>query len=340
METLELLAACVARGASDLHLSCGMPPMLRIDGDLEPTALPSMSAADIRAAVEQVASGRSDRESNDADFVVELPGVARYRVNHFRQSRGPAAVFRVVPATVPTMAALDMGAVFRGIADVPHGLVIATGATGSGKSTTLAAMVDYINASRHQHILTIEDPIEFVHEPRGCLVTQREIGRDCADFAGALRAALRQDPDVILIGEMRDREAIRLTLTAAETGHLVLATLHAPSAPSAVDRIVDVFPGTEKDAVRTLLSDCLQAVVAQTLVKRIDGGRVAAHEIMLATPAVRSLIREHKVAQLYSTIQTSAALGMRTLEQSLHALVEAGAVSAEVARTKAHLSWR
>lgn len=335
MEILELLATCVARGASDLHLSCGLPPMLRVDGDLEAASRPAITAAEIRAAVDQVAPGKANGGRNDADFVVELPGVARFRVNIFQQSRGPGAVFRVVPVTVPTMAELDMGAVFRGIADVPHGLVIVTGATGSGKSTTLAALVDYINASRRQHILTIEDPIEFVHAPRGCLVTQREVGRDCADFAGALRAALRQDPDVILIGEMRDREAIRLTLTAAETGHLVLATLHAPSAASAVDRIVDVFPGTEKDAVRTLLSDCLQAVIAQTLVKRVDAGRVAAHEIMLATPAVRSLIREHKVAQLYSTIQTSAAVGMRTLDQSLKALVEAGAVSADTARAKA-----
>lgn len=335
MEILELLGTCVARGASDLHLSCGLPPMLRIDGDLEAASQPPISAADVRAAVDQVAPGKANGGSNDADFVVELGRVARFRVNLFQQSRGPGAVFRVVPVTVPTMAELDMGSVFRSIADVPHGLVIVTGATGSGKSTTLAAIVDYINASRHQHILTIEDPIEFVHAPRGCLVTQREVGRDCADFASALRAALRQDPDVILIGEMRDREAIRLTLTAAETGHLVLATLHAPSAPSAVDRIVDVFPGTEKDAVRTLLADCLQAVVAQTLVKRVGGGRVAAHEIMLATPAVRSLIREHKVAQLYSTIQTSAAAGMRTLDQSLKALVETGAVSADTARAKA-----
>ncbi|MCY4014468.1 MAG: type IV pilus twitching motility protein PilT [Gammaproteobacteria bacterium] len=335
MEILELLATCVARGASDLHLSCGLPPMLRIDGDLEAASKPAISAAEMHAVVDEVAPGQADACSHDADFVVELPRVARFRVNLFQQSRGPAAVFRVVPVTVPTMAELDMGAVFRGIADVPHGLVIVTGATGSGKSTTLAAIVDYINASRHQHILTIEDPIEFVHVPRGCLVTQREVGRDCADFAGALRAALRQDPDVILIGEMRDREAIQLTLTAAETGHLVLATLHAPSAPNAVDRIVDVFPGAEKDAVRALLADCLQAVVAQTLVKRVDGGRVAAHEIMLATPAVRSLIREHKVAQLYSTIQTSAAAGMRTLDQSLKALVEVGAVSADTARAKA-----
>ena len=334
MELCELLAACVARGASDLHLSCGLPPMLRIDGDLEAASQPPVSAAEVRAAVDRVAPGKADGGA-DADFVVDMPGVARFRVNAFEQARGPAAVFRVVPFAVPTMADLGMGAVFRRIADVPHGLVIVTGATGSGKSTTLAAIVDYINASRQQHILTIEDPIEFVHEPRGCLVTQREVGRDCADFASALRAALRQDPDVILIGEMRDSEAIRLTLTAAETGHLVLATLHAPSAPSAVDRIVDVFPGTEKDAVRTLLSDCLQAVVAQTLVKRVDGGRVAAHEIMLATPAVRSLIREHKVAQLHSAIQTSAAVGMRTIDQSLKTLVETGEVDADTARAKA-----
>ena len=338
MDIGELLAFGVGNGASDLHLSAGLPPMIRIDGDLAALPQPATPPDAVRAAVKElapVAVGESADFAAGLDFAVDVPGVARFRANVFRQSRGPAAVFRVVPNTVPTMAALGMGEVFRQIADAPHGLVVVTGATGSGKSTTLAAMVDYVNASRRGHILTIEDPIEFVHEPRKCLVTQRELGRDCADFAGGLRAALRQDPDVILIGEMRDREAIGLALTAAETGHLVLATLHAPSAANAVDRIVDVFPGTEKDAVRTLLSDCLQAVVAQTLVKRADGGRVAAQEIMLATPAVRSLIREHKVAQLYSAIQTSGAHGMQTLDQCLQGLVRTGAISVETAREKA-----
>ena len=334
MDILDLLAESVSRGASDLHLSSGVPPLLRIDGELDGMPLPAWSAAEVRAAVDKV-SPVAEGSSNDRDFGIDLPGVARFRVNVFEQSRGPAAVFRVVPGQVPTMAELGMGTVFRDIADAPHGLVLVAGTTGSGKSTTLAALVNHINATRRQHVLTIEDPIEFVHAPRGCLVTQREVGRDCPGFADGLRAALRQDPDVILIGEMRDRESIGLALTAAETGHLVFATLHAPTAPAAVDRIVDAFSGVEKDAVRMLLSESLRAVVAQTLVRRLAGGRVAAYEIMVATPAVRSLIREHKVAQLYSAIQTGAAFGMRTLDQSLADLVREGAIDLCAARPNA-----
>ncbi len=337
MDIHELLRVCVERGASDLHLSAGLPPMLRIEGDLSFLALPALAETEVRAAVNGVAPAPPKVESGsvvDVDFCFHLAGVARFRVNAFHQSRGPGAVFRVIPTKVPTMGELEMGPVFRRIADAPRGLVIVTGATGSGKSTTLAAMVDYINESRQQHILTIEDPIEFVHESRRCLVTQRELGRDCRDTASALRAALRQDPDVILIGEMRDPETIRLALTAAETGHLVLATLHSPSAPSAIDRIVDVFPGAEKDTVRTILSESLQAVVAQMLLKRTGGGRVAAHEIMLATPAARNLIREHKAAQLYTVIQTSASVGMQTFDQCLQQLVRTGVVSLDVARPK------
>ena len=343
MDILGLLNLCVSRDASDLHLSVGLPPMLRIDGDLKrldgPTlstddmlvALNALSAADQEAAASLHRFRKEAPCGSGVDFSVAIPEVARFRVNAFRQSRGLAAVFRTVPATVPTLDSLRLAPIFKTIASERHGLVIVTGATGSGKSTTLAAMVDHVNGSTRQHILTVEDPIEFVHAARSCLVTQRQIGRDCADFASALRAALRQDPDVILIGEMRDRETISLALTAAETGHLVLATLHAPSAASAVDRIVDVFPGADKNAARTLLADSLQAVVAQRLVRRKSGGRTALHEIMLATPAVRNLIRENKGPQLYSTIQSSGSVGMQTFDQCAQRLVEAGEVDPSVA---------
>ena len=338
MHITELLSLSVERGASDLHLSTGVPPMLRIDGDIEPLDLPVLDAAEVRAACDQVRPSTANADvgpETELDFCFDAADLARFRVNVFRHHHGPAAVFRVVPTKAPTMAELDMGAVFRQIADAPRGLVLVTGPTGSGKSTTLAAMVDYVNNARRQHILTIEDPIEFVHASRRCLVTQRQLGRDSRDYASALRAALREDPDVILIGEMRDAETIRLALTAAETGHLVFATLHTPSAPAAVDRIVDVFPGAEKAAIRTIFSESLHAVVAQILLKSVAGGRVAAHEIMIATPAVRNLIREHKAAQLYSAMQTAGATGMQTLDQCLHGLLRTGVIDVEEARQKA-----
>ncbi len=332
MRVQDLLAVVVERGASDLHLSAGLPPMIRVDGDVRPLDMPALDSEQVCAAVDQIGQGRDRDGPLDADFCFDAPGLARFRVNVFRQHRGYGVVFRAVPERVPSMADLALGPVFRQIADAVRGLVLVTGPTGAGKSTTLAAMIDYINTNRAQHILTIEDPIEFVHQPRRCLVNQREVGRDTKDFAGALRAALREDPDVILVGEMRDLATIRLALTAAETGHLVFATLHTSSAPKTIDRVVDVFPGAEKDTIRSMLSESLEAVVSQVLVRRVGGGRVAAHEIMIGTPAVRHLIREHKVAQLYSMMQTSAAAGMQTLDQSLQKLVAEGAVSIDAAR--------
>ena len=323
MSIQHLLATAVRRGASDLHLSAGMRPLLRVDGAIEAMDHAPIDTEQINGWLSECAGDIGDGRQ-DADFCVDFPDLARFRVNAFRQFRGAGAVFRAIPADVPTLDALGLDAVFRQLADAPRGLVLLTGPTGSGKSTTLAAMVDHVNRTRREHILTIEDPIEFVHPPRQCLVNQREVGRDTASFATALRAALREDPDVILIGEMRDLETVRLALTAAETGHLVFATLHTSSAAKCVDRIVDVFPGGEKDVIRAMLSESLHAVVAQNLMPRLGGGRVAAHEIMIATPAVRNLIREHKVAQLHSTMQTSGAVGMRTFEQSLRQLAEHG----------------
>jgi twitching motility protein PilT len=279
---------------------------------------------------------RVDFENHlETDFSFEVPGVARFRVNAFNQNRGAGAVFRTIPSKVQSMDELGMGDVFRKMTDAPRGLVLVTGPTGSGKSTTLAAMIDYLNTHRHHHILTIEDPIEFVHEPRKCLINQREVHRDTRSFASALRSALREDPDVILVGEMRDLETIRLALTAAETGHLVFGTLHTTSAAKTIDRVVDVFPGDEKSMVRSMLSESLLAVVSQTLVKKVGGGRIAAHEIMLGTSAIRNLIREDKVAQMYSAIQSGGALGMQTLDMSLKDLVARGVISRDHAREKA-----
>jgi twitching motility protein PilT len=273
----------------------------------------------------------------ETDFSFEVPGLARFRVNAFNQNRGSGAVFRTVPSKVLTMDALGMGDVFRRIAATPRGICLVTGPTGSGKSTTLAAMIDYINDNRYEHILTIEDPIEFVHESKKCLVNQREVHRDTLGFSEALRSALREDPDIILVGEMRDLETIRLALTAAETGHLVFGTLHTTSAAKTIDRVIDVFPAAEKSMVRSMLSESLQAVISQSLLKRSGGGRVAAHEIMLATPAIRNLVREDKVAQMYSAIQTGGSMGMQTLDQCLQELVKKGIITKEVARSKAKM---
>ena len=312
--------------------------MLRVDGDLGRMDAPPFGSGSLETALRGIMNGRQREEYEEfleTDFSFEVREIARFRVNAFRQNRGAAAVFRVIPSKVPTMEALGMGGVFEEISLKPRGLVVVTGPTGSGKSTTLAAMVDFINERRAGHILTIEDPIEFVHPSKRCLVSQREVHRDTRGFNGALRAALREDPDVILIGEMRDLETIRLALTAAETGHLVFGTLHTVSAGKTVDRIVDVFPAEEKAAVRAVLSESLQAVISQTLLKRVGGGRVAAHEIMLCTPAIRNLIREGKVAQMVSAIQTGRGVGMQTLDGALLGLVEAGIVSREAARKKA-----
>ena len=327
MDIADLLAFSAGHGASDLHLSAGVVPMLRVDGEMQRSGLPVLAPDQVRALVHSVMTQaqRSEFETGrEADFSCEVAGLGRFRVNAFEQQRGAGAVFRSIAQAIPSLESLGLGEVFRRICHLSHGLVLVTGATGSGKSTTLAAMIDHLNSTRQQHILSIEDPIEFIHEPRQSLINQREVHRDTHSFAAALRSALREDPDVIMLGEMRDLETIRLALTAAETGHLVLATLHTSSATRTIDRVVDVFPAEEKAMVRTMLSESLQAVISQTLVKKVGGGRVAAHEIMLATPAIRNLIRENKVAQMVSAIQTGAAVGMQTLEMSLNRLRERG----------------
>jgi twitching motility protein PilT len=338
MDITELLAFSAKQGASDLHLSSGLPPMIRVDGDVRRINLPAMDHKQVHALIYDIMNDKQRKDYEEfleTDFSFEVPGVARFRVNAFNQNRGPGAVFRTIPSKVLTMDDLAMGEIFKTIADVPRGLVLVTGPTGSGKSTTLAAMLDYINSNKYQHILTVEDPIEFVHESKKCLVNQREVHRDTLGFNEALRSALREDPDIILVGEMRDLETIRLALTAAETGHLVFGTLHTTSAAKTIDRIVDVFPAEEKSMVRSMLSESLQAVISQTLLKRIGGGRVAAHEIMIGTPAIRNLIREDKVAQMYSAIQTGGAQGMQTLDACLKNLMAKGMISRDSAREKA-----
>ncbi len=338
MNLADLLAFTVKHGASDLHLSAGLPPLVRIDGDITRINLPAMTHNDVYDQVYGVMND-NQRKTFDADmecdFSIEIPNLARFRVNAFQQSRGMGSVFRTIPTDIKTMDELGMPAVFRQMVAVPRGLILVTGPTGSGKSTTLAAMVDYLNRNEPAHILTIEDPIEFVHPPRRALINQREVHRDTHSFTNALRSALREDPDIILVGEMRDLETIRLALTAAETGHLVFGTLHTTSAAKTIDRIIDVFPEGEKPLVRSMLSESMQAVVSQTLMKKKGGGRVAAWEIMIGTPAIRNLIREDKVAQMYSSIQTGQAFGMQTLDQHLLALVKAGVITKEAARSKA-----
>ncbi|MCG9106721.1 type IV pilus twitching motility protein PilT [Laribacter hongkongensis] len=336
MDIAELLAFTVNQQASDLHLSAGLPPMIRVHGDMRRINLPPLSHDDVQDMVYPILSApqRSHYEQQlELDLSFEQPGLARFRVNLFVQSRGAGAVFRTIPDRIPTLASLGAPAILDELVASPRGLVLVTGPTGSGKSTTLAAMLDAVNERQAAHILTIEDPIEFVHTSRRSLINQREVGLHTRSFAHALRSALREDPDVILIGELRDLDTIRLALTAAETGHLVFGTLHTSSATKTVDRIVDVFPGDEKDMVRAMLSESLRAVVSQTLLKRRDGqGRLAAYEIMLGTPAIRNLIRENKIAQMYSVMQTSQQAGMQTLDQALQALVGAGLVSADEAR--------
>ncbi len=340
MDISKLLTFAVQNGASDLHLTAGMPPVIRVDGDIRRVDAPAMDHKTVHALIYEIMTDKQRRdyeEFYETDFSFEIPGLARFRVNAFNQNRGAAAVFRTIPATVMTMEQLSMGKVFEQIASFPRGLVVVTGPTGSGKSTTLAAMMDYINETRYEHILTIEDPIEFVHESKKCLMNQREVHRDTLGFNEALRSALREDPDIILVGELRDLETIRLALTAAETGHLVFATLHTTSAAKTIDRMIDVFPAAEKSMVRSMLSESLQAVVSQALLKKTGGGRVAAFEIMMGTPAIRNLIREDKVAQMYSAIQTGSNTGMKTLDQHLKELVQAGVVSKEDARVKAKM---
>jgi twitching motility protein PilT len=338
MDITELLAFSVKNKASDLHLSAGLPPMIRVDGDIRRINVPPLEHKVVHALVYDIMNDKQRKdfeEYYETDFSFELPEIARFRVNAFNHNRGAGAVFRTIPSKILSLEELGCPAVFKDISDVPRGIVLVTGPTGSGKSTTLAAMLDYKNDTEHGHILTIEDPIEFVHESKKCLVNQREVHRDTLGFSEALRSALREDPDIILVGEMRDLETIRLALTAAETGHLVFGTLHTSSAAKTIDRIIDVFPAAEKSMVRSMLSESLRAVIAQTLLKRIGGGRIAAHEIMIGTPAIRNLIREDKVAQMYSAIQTGQQYGMQTLDQCLQDLLRRGVISKQDARMRA-----
>lgn len=338
MDIAELLAFSVKHNASDLHLSAGLPPMIRVDGDIRRINVPELEHKVVHALVYDIMNDKQRKDFEEffeTDFSFEIPGLARFRVNAFNQDRGASAVFRTIPSKVLTLDDLGCPGTFRDIVDVPRGLVLVTGPTGSGKSTTLAAMMDYKNDNDYAHILTIEDPIEFVHTSKKCLINQREVHRDTLGFAEALRSALREDPDIILVGELRDLETIRLALTAAETGHLVFGTLHTSSAAKTIDRIIDVFPAGEKSMVRSMLSESLRAVIAQTLLKKIGGGRTAAWEIMIGTPAIRNLIREDKVAQMYSAIQTGQAVGMQTLDQHLQEIVKKGMVSRLDARAKA-----
>ena len=340
MDITELLAFSAKQGASDLHLSAGLPPMIRVDGDVRRINLPPMEHKEVHGLIYDIMNDKQRKDYEEfleTDFSFEVPGVARFRVNAFNQNRGAGAVFRTIPSKVLTMEDLGMGQVFKDVSSVPRGLVLVTGPTGSGKSTTLAAMIDYINDTRYEHVLTIEDPIEFVHDSKKCLVNQREVHRDTLGFNEALRSALREDPDIILVGELRDLETIRLALTAAETGHLVFGTLHTTSAAKTIDRVVDVFPAEEKSMVRSMLSESLQAVISQTLMKKMGGGRIAAHEIMIGTSAIRNLIREDKIAQMYSAIQTGGSLGMTTLDQCLEKLLKKGLISREAARMKAKM---
>ena len=338
MDINELLAFSVQNSASDLHLSAGEAPIIRVDGDIKRINLPPLSHQDVHTMIYNLMDDKQKEEystSLEVDFSIDIDQLSRFRVNAFNQSRGAAAVFRVIPSHIQSLEELGAPEVFKSIADHHKGIVLVTGPTGSGKSTTLAALLDYRNANNQDHILTIEDPIEFVHTSKKSLVNQREVHRNTLGFAPALRSALREDPDIILVGELRDIETIQLALTAAETGHLVLATLHTSSAAKTIDRIIDVFPANEKEMVRSMLSESLRAVISQTLLKKVGGGRIAAHEIMIATPAIRNLIREDKVPQMYSAIQTGGAQGMQTLDQCLQALVSKQLVTKTIATAMA-----
>lgn len=339
MDVTDLLGFAVKNNASDIHISSGLPPMVRINGEIKPVNVPPLSKELVHSMIYDIMNDAQRKwyeENLEIDFAIEVPQVARFRINAFQQDRGPAAAFRTIPAKVLSLEELNAPTVFKEIIDVPRGLVLVTGPTGSGKSTTLAAMVNHINNNRQDHIITIEDPIEFLHTPNKCLINQREVGPNTKSFENALRSALREDPDVILVGELRDLETMRLALTAAETGHVVFGTLHTSSAPKTIDRIIDSFPGGEKDMVRAMLSESLRAVVAQTLIPTADHrGRVAAHEIMIANPAIRNLIRENKVAQMYSVIQTGQNQGMQTLDQCLGNLLRAHKISRDDALRRA-----
>ena len=336
MDITELLAFSTKNNASDLHLSAGLPPMIRVDGDIRRINVPPLEHREVHDMVYDIMNDKQRKDFEEfleTDFSFEVPGLARFRVNAFNQNRGAGAVFRTIPSNVLSLEELGCPSIFKDICENKRGIVLVTGPTGSGKSTTLAAMMDHLNNTIYEHILTVEDPIEFVHESKKCLVNQREVHRDTLGFNEALRSALREDPDIILVGELRDLETIRLALTAAETGHLVFGTLHTSSAAKTIDRIIDVFPAAEKDMVRAMLSESLRAVISQSLLKKNGGGRIAAHEIMIGTPAIRNLIREGKVAQMYSAIQTGHGIGMQTLDQCLKTLLAQGLISKADAQT-------
>jgi len=339
MDITQLLTFMVNQKASDLHLSAGLPPMLRVNGDIVRINLPALSHEAIHSMVTGLmteAQRATYAEKLELDLAYEVPNLSRFRVNAFNQNRGAGAVFRGIPSKILSLEQLGAPPIFAQLALKPRGLVLVTGPTGSGKSTTLAGMVNHLNENEAGHILTVEDPIEFVHQSKKSLINQREVSSHTHSFSAALKSALREDPDAILVGELRDLETIRLALTAAETGHLVFGTLHTSSAAKTIDRIVDVFAAEEKELIRSMLSESLEAVISQTLCKTADGtGRVAAHEIMLGTPAIRNLIRENKVAQMYSNIQTGNAVGMQTLDQCLTYLVKRKRITPAEARSKA-----
>jgi twitching motility protein PilT len=334
MDIAELLQFAEKSGASDLHLSAGLPPMMRVDGEIRRVNIDPFDHKEIHALIYDIMNDKQRKDYEEfleTDFSFELPGVARFRVNAFNQQRGAGAVFRTIPSEILSLKDLNAPKFFAELTEKKRGLVLVTGPTGSGKSTTLAAMIDHINKTRYEHILTVEDPIEFVHTSQKCLINQREVHRDTLGFNEALRSALREDPDIILVGELRDLETIRLALTAAETGHLVFGTLHTSSAAKTIDRIIDVFPAAEKDMIRSMLSESLQAVISQALLKKVGGGRMAVHEIMVGTPAIRNLIREAKVAQMYSAIQTGRCDGMQTLDQNLKEMVDSRKIDSKTA---------
>lgn len=334
MDITQLLKFTLDNKASDLHLSSSNPPIVRIDGDLQRIKTDSLTGDMIKSMLYSVMTEaqRADYERDyELDFAISFGENARFRVNAFTNRGGSAAVFRVIPTKIPTMEQLGLPPIFRHLAELEKGLVLVTGPTGSGKSTTLASMINHINETAAAHILTVEDPVEFFHPSKKALVNHREVGNDTLSFGRALKSALREDPDIILVGEMRDHETISLALTAAETGHLVFGTLHSNTAAKTIDRIIDVFPAAEKDMVRAMLSSSIQGIISQTLLKKAGGGRVAAHEILVGTNAVRNLVRENQLAQIYSMIQTGSRYGMQTMEDAVNDLLETGQIDEETA---------